>query len=414
MTTPPAMLRQTAALFVDAYRELNARKLFWVVLALSALFVLAFALVGINERGITLFWWEIPIPLFNTQTLPGKSFFYKFLFFTFGFQIWLTWIATALALVSTASIIPEFVSGGSIDTLLSKPLGRARLFLTKYLSGLLFAGLQVTVFTVAAFVVIGVRGEEWVWGLFVAIPLVVLFFSYIYVISALVGLLTRSTIAALLAALAFWFVIFITNTTEMLMLTQRTSFDQAVLILSSNRETQQAALANQAAQALQNTTTADADAATTPPSNPPAPTTNRRERQGGAAARQARPVTPEMLELTETNLAAAEADRQRWVRLHAWAYAVKTVLPKTTETMGLLERLLMSEADMATFADSAGRQAGMRDETLHGVRISAVTVQREVQKELRQRTAWWIIGTSLAFQAAVLAGAIWIFARRDY
>ena len=38
---------------------------------------------------------------------------------------------------------------------------RLRLFLTKYLSGLLFVGLQVTVFSVLCFVVIGFKAGAW-------------------------------------------------------------------------------------------------------------------------------------------------------------------------------------------------------------------------------------------------------------
>ena len=38
------ILTQTTALFVDAYRELNARKLFWITMALNILAVALFAL----------------------------------------------------------------------------------------------------------------------------------------------------------------------------------------------------------------------------------------------------------------------------------------------------------------------------------------------------------------------------------
>ncbi len=41
---------QTLALLNAAYRELNARKLFWVTMALSLLIVGVFAILGINER----------------------------------------------------------------------------------------------------------------------------------------------------------------------------------------------------------------------------------------------------------------------------------------------------------------------------------------------------------------------------
>ena len=71
-----------------------------------------------------------------------------------------------------ASIFPDFVDRGSIDLMLSKPIGRTRLFFTKFLTGLLFAGLQVTVFTLASFLVIGLRGGDWEPWIFIAVPLV--------------------------------------------------------------------------------------------------------------------------------------------------------------------------------------------------------------------------------------------------
>ena len=46
-------MTQTIALLVDAYRELNAKKLFWVTLILSGVLVGAFACVGLDAQGPT-------------------------------------------------------------------------------------------------------------------------------------------------------------------------------------------------------------------------------------------------------------------------------------------------------------------------------------------------------------------------
>src|SRR3954465_12840878 len=143
------MIRQTLALLLDAYRELNARKLFWIVLSISLLVAAAFASVGITENGVSLLGWEIHIAFVNARVLPSKAFFYKFLFYHFGFGFWLTWAATILALISTAGLIPDFVPSGAIDPPLAKPIGRVRLFITKYLASLLFVAIQVSLFTAA-------------------------------------------------------------------------------------------------------------------------------------------------------------------------------------------------------------------------------------------------------------------------
>src|SRR6185437_5144958 len=96
------------------------------------------------------------------------------------------------------------IGGGSIDLYLAKPIGRARLFLTKYLAGLLFVTLQVVVISVGSFFVLGLRGHDWEPGLFWAIPIVVCFFSYLFAVCVLLGVKTRSTIAALLLTILCW------------------------------------------------------------------------------------------------------------------------------------------------------------------------------------------------------------------
>ena len=204
---------QTLALLHAAYRELNARKLFWITLGLSGIVIIAMAALGLNEQGLTILWWQFDLAFLNTQFMPVDV-FYKLIFAELVVPYWLAWIATILGLVSTSSIFPDMVSGGSIDVLLSKPISRARLFLTRYLTGLLFMGLQVTVFATLAFLVIGIRGGAWEPWIFISIPLVLLFFSYLFCICALLGLLTRSTIASLLVTMLFWFFIFGVNSGE--------------------------------------------------------------------------------------------------------------------------------------------------------------------------------------------------------
>ncbi len=211
---------KTFALLLDAYRELNARRLFWVVLGLSGLVVVIFGIVGIRDESITILNWESPIRFFYLSLL-SRGTFYKLLFVTLGIQYWLSWLAVILALVSTAGMFPDFLAGGSIELYLSKPISRLRLFTTKYFGGLLFVAIQVTVFCVASFLVLGFRGGTWEPSLFLAVPLVVLMFSYLFAVCVLLGVLTRSTVAALLLTLLFWFVLWAVHSTEVVLLNSR-------------------------------------------------------------------------------------------------------------------------------------------------------------------------------------------------
>ena len=81
---------------------------------------------------------------------------------------------------------------------------------------------------------------------------------------------------------------------------------------------------------------------------------------------------------------------------HNIVYGVKTVLPKTSDTVELLGRNLIS---MDEYSDGFFGGGG---------------AQRKAQRELRERPLWWVLGTSLAFEGIVLALAGWIFCRRDF
>lgn len=400
-------MTQTWALLVDAYRELNAKKLFWITLALSGLVVAATACIGINERGIELLVWTLDAPV-NT-TLPGmtEERFYKELFINFGLGIWLTWIATVLGLVSTAAIFPDFVSGGSIEMSLSKPISRTRLFLTKYALGLLFMTLQVTVFTVASFLVLGLRGGVWEFGVFLAIPLVVLFFSYLFSVCALLGLLTRSTIASLLLTILFWFLLFILNAAD-------AGLMQPVLQYEQEIENRRAAMANAEArierlEAAQVELRERAESADARPSDRQALADNERSLDG----------TSKFVERAESGIERAEESKATWEPWHEAVVAIKTPLPKTGETIALLERWLI---DAASLREMRGDWDESMEEfvTEDGEPVNRSfdpdqrDQQRAIEEEYRSRSVWWVLGTSVAFEVVVLLVATVVFVRRDF
>ncbi|MBX3410413.1 MAG: ABC transporter permease subunit [Phycisphaeraceae bacterium] len=376
------MITQTLALFIDAYRELNARRLFWITMALNVLAVAAVAIMGINERGITLLHWEFPLPMINSTNI-APSLFYKFIFVQIGIPVWLTWVATVLALVSTASMIPDFIAGGAIELTLSKPVSRVRLLLTKFATGLLFVALQVTVFTLGVFLVIGLRGNEWEPRLWLAVPIVLLFFSYLYSVMMLLGLLTRSTIASLLLTLLVWFVCFGVNVTDGIFLNSRENAAVSVERRAAEVNKLQAAAAKMLEKAR-----ADGVDVPTP--------------QEGQDELDA--ISP-MLVMERARLKEAQQSHEKWIDWTRKLMIAKTCLPKTSETIGLLNRNLVSLGELEQFMNSAeGRQRQGNDRR----------VELRVEEALRERTTAWVIGTSLIFEALVLGLACLIFARRDF
>ncbi len=370
------MMGQTFAIFIDAYRELQSRKLFWITLVLSALVVAIFALVGIDKQGLSIAGWHIGFASgLNTDVVPVET-FYKQMFLTFGIGVWLTWIATILALVSTAGMIPDLISSGSIELVLSHPIGRWRLFLTKYVAGLLFVTLQVSVFTAASFVVLGLRGGTWEPGLFIAVPVVVAFFSYLFCLCALLGMMTRSTIAALLLTLLAWFCFYLLHTAEATLLMFRIAEQYKIETLDASIAAEQQAAADE------DSGDADPDA---------------------AAAQEATQELPKLEEKRQES----QQTLGKLVLAHQICFAIKTVTPKTTETIGLLERWLV---DMAALKGDDDDQADQPDVPA----FAHPEVQRRMIEVFRTRSTAWVLGTSFAFEVVVLAVAGWIFYRRDF
>lgn len=372
---------QTWAMIVDAYRELQARKLFWITMLLSALVVIALAMLGINESGITFLTWEFSGTGFWNSNLISPGTFYKFLFSAFAIPLWLGWVGMILAVISTASIFPDFLSSGSIDLYLSKPLGRVRLFLTKYMTGLLFVGMQVTVFTAACFVVIGVRGGAWEPALFLAVPVVLLMFSYLFSISVLFGVITRSTIAAVLLTMLVWVAIAAVNTAETNLLPFKEA-SQNRLDRDRNTLARLERLANQS-------------------DNP-------------GLQLQSAAVT-ERIERERGTLRTLD-------RLYNILWWAKLPLPKNAETLDLLRRALVAYADLPgeTFVpdDDAALLPPTGATTQEANRQSRRNRRLEVEALAKQladtRNVGWVLGTSVAFEVVMLAVAGWVFVRRDY
>jgi hypothetical protein len=394
---------QTWALLVDAYRELNSKKLFWITMVLSLIVVIAFASFGLHPSGYSFLWFKFDEQFLNSRVIPPEK-FYKFAFASIGIPVWLTWIASILALISTAGIIPDFISGGAIELSLSKPIGRVRLLLTKYLTGLLFVGLQVGAFTVACMLVIGIRGRSWEPDLLLAIPIVLCFYSYLFAVCALIGLLTRSAIAALLLTMLFWILLWGVNLTDQIFVLQRENAAGRIEVLE-RRERAQLRVAEGQLKALKDMGT---------------PLTDESGKLPAGIADELEAANP-MLAGTRRDLKEtreAHASRVKWSGI---VQNVKTVLPKTQETIALLERFLLTPEDMALITRQEQYKETGVDPSVDGDSESGnesafenPEAARRAEAAFRNRSVWWIVGTSLGFEAVILGIACVIFARRDF
>lgn len=109
----------------------------------------------------------------------------------------LGFILVFLGILVTASIIPDMLQPGSLHLLLSKPVSRPWLLLSKFVGGCAFVFLCVTQLVVGLWLIAGFRLDIWNARLLWCIPVAVFSFSVFYSVSVLAGLRWRSPILAI-------------------------------------------------------------------------------------------------------------------------------------------------------------------------------------------------------------------------
>lgn len=102
-----------------------------------------------------------------------------------------------LGILVTASIIPDMLQPGSLHLLLSKPVSRTMLLLSKFLGGCAFVLLCVVQLIIGLYLIAGLRLDVWNLRLLWCIPVSVFLFSVFFSVSTLAGLIWRSPILAI-------------------------------------------------------------------------------------------------------------------------------------------------------------------------------------------------------------------------
>jgi ABC-type transport system involved in multi-copper enzyme maturation permease subunit len=378
---------QFKALLIDAYRQLSAAKLFWVTFGISILVVVSYGSVGFNEQGISVLFglWEIESEQLNAGS-PWARGLYIGIFSSFLVNIWLAWIATVLALISTCSIFPEFVHSGSIELTISKPISRLKLFFSKYLVSLLFVVLQVAIFCVGVFICIGLRVGEWNPMVFAAIPIVATFFSYLYAVCVLVGIVTRSGITALLITGVFWMVLWTVQTSEAVL--NRIVIQQQVDIERFNEGVKKA---EAELVTIKETSTEDFRI----------------------------PKVEKRIETYRNDITESEEFLEKITQWHTPTSWVLAICPKNAQTIGLLQRWLNDPDGFDITGIIAGDMRSVEgseveeiDGTTRGARERET--KRRMQEAYESNSLFYVVGTSLLFEGFVLGLASLYFCRKDF
>ena len=229
---------QLWTLTVDSFRHARSSKLFWVLVVITLLVTLTMASFSFKGDKINILFGliEQDIGDFSPLTMLGRTQLTSVVVHGVmdGF---LGWIGVTLVIIATAGLFPAMMESGTIDVVLSKPVSRPVLFLYKYLASMVFVLFQAALFVGLTFLVMGLRWGFWVPGYLLCIPLMVLLFSYIYCVSVLVAVSTRSALTAILLSLGAWVVFSVVTQAPALLeqfpsLKEYRTFHRAVRVIS--------------------------------------------------------------------------------------------------------------------------------------------------------------------------------------
>lgn len=198
-------MRAFAASVEDVFREAAARWTLVAYFVLSSLFILIFAfavnldIVDGALAGAKLFGRSVELSG-NRIDLDRLV-----LGFESGFSAFLYLVGTFLAIFATAHLVPRLQEKGTVDLYLSRPVGRIPLLLSRYVSGLLLAAVNL-VYLIGAIWAIVIWKTRVVHPRFLLGGGVILFaIAALLAFAFLVGVITSSTGVSIMTTYGVFF-----------------------------------------------------------------------------------------------------------------------------------------------------------------------------------------------------------------
>jgi ABC-type transport system involved in multi-copper enzyme maturation permease subunit len=110
-------------------------------------------------------------------------------------------------IISSASFIPSLVDKGNVDLILSKPLSRFTILMSKYLGAVIFVGVSLVYFIGTVWLILSLKSGYWNFNFLFTILSLTFAFGVMYSIVVLIGLTLQSSVLAILANLFLLFVL---------------------------------------------------------------------------------------------------------------------------------------------------------------------------------------------------------------
>jgi hypothetical protein len=155
--------------------------------------------------------WDSPVPPMTEQQFDGAvttalGWFMRF---------FVGWLGVFIAILVTAPMIPQTLETGSIELLLSKPVSRSLLFLSKFFGGCAFILVNVAYLICGLWLILGLRLGFWQPRLLLCIPVFLFLFAIYFSVSALAGIVWRNAIVSVVITMVFWGVCFSLGVTQL-------------------------------------------------------------------------------------------------------------------------------------------------------------------------------------------------------
>ena len=213
---------KVVAILIDTCRELIYRKTLIVYVGLVTLTHLLFVLALQTDvadgviAGLTVFGMEGQGSGNSFSLGTGRSGaaldmsaadFVRYVQLVVAFMFYA--LGILLSVLATASLVPHMLQKGAIDLLLSKPMSRPGLFLSKYLGALAVASANLLYLVGGLAIILAWKTGVWNGGLVLSGLAMCLYFASLLGFLVLIGTVTRSTTVSIMIAALLFFVGFI-------------------------------------------------------------------------------------------------------------------------------------------------------------------------------------------------------------
>lgn len=194
-------------IFLDALYQVLDNRVFRVLLWMTLLPILATFLVGVREDGFSLVFglWTPGYPAAVGLMGPDPRAALVEIFLDTVVTSLVGGMGMTICLAATAFFVPRMLEKGAADLVFVKPIPRWVLYLARYVTGIVFVALLSVALTGGMYLgVLTSSGLSYPAILWSSLTLVYLY-ALVHGVTMLIGILTRSTPAAMILGIVFFF-----------------------------------------------------------------------------------------------------------------------------------------------------------------------------------------------------------------